>query len=336
MYPILKSIVCEFTSLSLIFRFPSEGLNVGTFIVAEANVMHIEEDRFIPGNILFSDGSSLQTTNGKTKQVIVGVSTEIGYQNRLGSERYSTITGFHQISADEVLIVDSGNNCIRSADRRRIKTEQNFAGSCGYDSKFSDGSNPTFRQPHSIIPDILNPGTLLVTDTFFQAIRQLNTQSRVASTFLRIVDAYFFPRGICQQSMTGNLFVSVARHVYRIDYHQKSITLSVGSTSSGYASGLFRSTKFSVPLEVLLMSNSSELLVTDKNSRIRTLNLESSMSSYICYEGGHRDGSRTKCHVDQPSALTVIGNTLYIGEYQRIRFIQGSKNAIVFKSHFCQ
>ena len=290
--------------------------------------MHIEEDQFIPGNILFSDGSSLQTTNGKTKQVIVGVSTESGHQHQLGSERYSTITGFHQISADEVLIVDNGNNCIRSADRRRIKTGQSFAGSCGYDFKYRDGSSPTFKQPHSIIPDILNPGTLLVTDINFKAIRQLNTQSRVVSTFLRKdSDSYFYPRGICQQSMTGNLFVSASYLVYAIDYHQKSITTTIGSTTGGYASGLFSSTKFSAPLEVLLMTNSSELLVTDKDNRIRTLNLERSLSSFICYEGGHRDGSRSRCYVDQPSALTVVRNTLYIGEHQRIRFIRGSQNA---------
>ena len=289
--------------------------------------MHIEEDLFVPGNSLYIDGNSLKTTDGKSKHSIVGVSVEAGgyYEGTGYAAIFKSITGFYQISANKVLVVDRGNHCIRLVNRS-TNTTQAFVGLCTVTS-YKDGrdSNARFNNPHSIIPDKLNPGSLLITEYLNQAIRQLTIQSKIVSTFLQYTNDQFHPRGICQQSETGNLFVSSPTYISKIDYHRKAVVVYMaGQSSRGNKYGRFADTYFTDLQEVLLISNDTKLLAADKGYQIKTLDMASSRSSHICKHYGHTDGKHPSCNVKNPYALTVIGNTLYIGENQRIRIIQGN------------
>ena len=42
--------------------------------VCELNIHHLEPDLYVPGNILFTDGISLKTTNRNITLLIVGIS----------------------------------------------------------------------------------------------------------------------------------------------------------------------------------------------------------------------------------------------------------------------
>ena len=100
------------------FRVP-ETDNIATFSESEGHVWHVEEDLFVPGNIIFSDNYALKTTNGVKASVIVGNSTAAGYQNGHGVyARFNHIRSFIQLSVIEAVLLDSFNRCLRKVDRR--------------------------------------------------------------------------------------------------------------------------------------------------------------------------------------------------------------------------
>ena len=56
------------------------------YVHTESYVYHIEPDLYIPGNILFSDGGSLKTTDGLLSSLIVGsaINAEYGFDEGPG------------------------------------------------------------------------------------------------------------------------------------------------------------------------------------------------------------------------------------------------------------
>lgn len=63
-----------------------------TFISSESDVIHMEMDKRLNGNILFSDGASLKTTNGISTKTIAGQANNAGYTE--GNEIEPPYLGF--------------------------------------------------------------------------------------------------------------------------------------------------------------------------------------------------------------------------------------------------
>ena len=116
-------------------------------------VTHIEEDKYRPGFVLFSQGHALKTSDGVTTQVIAGSPAQFGsYGYREGkgtSARFYLINGFYQITPSLVIVVDNGNCCLRQVDRRTNMTST-YIGACGRDHcAYQDGRGTSvkFRYP---------------------------------------------------------------------------------------------------------------------------------------------------------------------------------------------
>mgnify|MGYP001793602669 CR=1 FL=1 len=93
------------------------------YITTEGSVFDMEEDLYNPGNLLFVDQYSIKTTDGTTTSVVVGSGSEEGYVEGVGeAARFKTIFGFKQISITQLLVADSGNQCLRSVDRETNQT----------------------------------------------------------------------------------------------------------------------------------------------------------------------------------------------------------------------
>ena len=92
-------------------------------------VSHIENDLHLPGNILFADGGALKTSLYGETWTVVGFFAHDGYVEGVWqAARFSWITGFFQLSAFEVLVVDKWNHCLRVVNRITNSTSY-FAGS---------------------------------------------------------------------------------------------------------------------------------------------------------------------------------------------------------------
>ena len=308
------------------FRFHSaDDIDITTFITTEDKVMHIKADLFMPGNVLYTYGNSLKTTDYKTIQSIVGVPAERGYKESTGDAvRFGFITGFHQHGKNKVIMIDNGNHCVRVVDRSTRKSTA-FAGLCSTEG-WRDGTKARFNSPTNIISDVMSPGQLLITDRNNKAIRHLNTTSRAVTTFVRVTwDRNFLPSGITQHSKSGKIYVTTNRYVYEIDYQQKFPKAIAGGSSNAETDGPFRSARFNVIYDALLINEGNEIVLADYYNSVRLMDMRGETVSSICKRGGHQDGYRKACTVDQPSAVAVIGTTLYIGEYQRVRKIEGKQ-----------
>ena len=118
---------------------------------------------------MFSNRKELKTTNGKTTTVV--------------APGFSSITGLKQIDSSHVAVVDGGNYCIYLVNREADSIIE-LAGTCGYRG-FVDGTSAKFDHPWNIELDKRNPGHLLVTDLFNQALRSVDVTSGTVSTVIR-------------------------------------------------------------------------------------------------------------------------------------------------------
>ena len=80
-YLLLKCI----QNIKSIFRINSES-ELTTFLHTENNVYDLERDLYMPGNILFSDGSAMKTTDGSSTSLIAGSAYQLGYVEGVGSQ----------------------------------------------------------------------------------------------------------------------------------------------------------------------------------------------------------------------------------------------------------
>ena len=55
-----------------------------TFETTGSNVLHMQKDLFIPGNILYSEPRSLKTIDGGSNRLVVGEPGHFGYSEGVG------------------------------------------------------------------------------------------------------------------------------------------------------------------------------------------------------------------------------------------------------------
>ena len=299
-----------------------------TFVTTELYVLHIEPDQYVPGNILFSDGHALKTTDGTTTSLIAG-SSSTGYSTSSGSSaRFNYLFGFHQITANRVFLVDSYNHCMRMLDRTSNASYVSYAGYC-CSNGYADGtSRARFYYPWSAIADKKATGRLLVTDKSNHAIRHVHTHYagyQYVSTFYRSTSSLQKPTGITQEHASGDLFITThGYYVYKLTYSSKALTLLSGTGSRGFHDGISCQTRFYYPYELLLISRHTLLIADSSNNRLRVLDLNSLMTGSLCSgTGGTVDGNLTACTLNSPRALAVVNDSLFIGQYQAIRKIKG-------------
>lgn len=298
---------------------------MSTFTTTEHYVYHMEVDEYIEGNILFSDGSALKTTDGTETKTIAGQAIQGGYREGLGTTaRFKDVSGFHQISSSKVILADNANRCIRLVDRRTRHT-QTFFGSCAKAGYPDVGPLALLNQPFGIIPDNQDQHMLLVTDIYNKAILHLNILSRDVSTFFKDKTFTNYLAGITQEVSSGNLFISThsSTAVYLLHYRTKELKLVAGSAgSAGYRDDdTFSIEMYWAPNALLLIDNRRKLLRFGPFSRrLGVLDIGSNRTKYICTgTNGHTDGDHDSCALLWPRSLMVSGGSLYIGEYQNIR-----------------
>ena len=290
-----------------------------TFIETESTVKHMEPDLFIKGNILYIDRCALKTTDGVTSTTIAGhCSPKFG----LG------LTSFRQISPSEVVVTDSIQNCLKLIDRTTLQVSR-YAGYCGSAGYVTGTSAARFTSPYSIISDIKRPGMLLVTDYWNNAVRHVNTLSSSAphsvSNFVQSTSYLDGPRGITQHHVSGDLYITTANNeVWKVTYSSKSTSKFAGASSASFKDCDFSTSYFNYPRDIIFIADNKLLLADTNNQRLRVLNQQTSHTSSVCTGSyGHIDGDMDTCTLYYPRSLMVLNDTLYVGEYQRIRKVQG-------------
>ena len=135
-----------------------------TLVTTDDFVTHLERDKFVPGNIIFSDSHALKTTDGTDTYNMAGIATQWGYIEGVGTvARFYSIFSFLQLSTNRVLIADWGNHCLRSIDRITNET-LTFVSNCTNRGN-KDGTDALLTRPQKIIVDIKTPLTYFSQNT---------------------------------------------------------------------------------------------------------------------------------------------------------------------------
>ena len=300
-----------------------------TFIETDHYVRHMEPDLFIKGNVLYTDKCALKTTDGVTSNTIAGHSTSCNHHFAPGLlARFQYLKGFRQISPSEVVVVDQLQHCLKLIDRSTLQVSL-YAGYCGSSGYVTGTSGARFSFPCSIISDIKRPGMLLVTDFANDAVRHVNTLSSSAphsvSNFYQNTSFLNGPRGITQHHVSGDLYITNSdNEVRKVTYSSKSITKLAGASSSSFRDCDFGTAYFYNPFEIIFICENKLMLADYGNHRLRILNLKTSHTSSVCtVRASHIIGNMETCTLYYPRSLMVLNDTLYVGEYQRIRKVQG-------------
>ena len=135
-----------------------------TFLDTTDHVSHMQEDLFVPGNILFSTTRSLKTTNGRITDHIVGHKTRQFYQEGIGKNAgFRIIESFLQLNRTTVLVVDRLTNCLRLVNRLTNESSR-ILGNCTAPGAYRDGNDPRFNTPRKIIRDSVTRDHLVLTE----------------------------------------------------------------------------------------------------------------------------------------------------------------------------
>ena len=207
----------------------------------------------------------------------------------------------------------------------RLSLYTGYCGSAGY---VTGTSAARFHYAYSIISDIKRPGMLLVTDSYNDAVRHVNTLSSSAphsvSNFYQSTSHLLYPRGITQHHVSGDLYITTTYEVWKVTYSSKSTSKFAGALSHSFRDCDFSTSYLNYPREIIFIADNKLLLADTDNQRLRVLNQQTSHTSSVCTGSyGHIDGDMDTCTLLYPRSLMVLNDTLYVGEYQRIRKVQG-------------
>ena len=293
------------------------------YVHTESYVYHIEPDLYIPGNILFSDGGSLKTTDGLLSSLIVGsaINAEYGYDEGPGKEiEFYSITGFIQQTESQVVVVDMMSPCLQRVDRK-TKQISPLLGNC---SSFGQASESIFQWPFSLILNKISPDQIFVTDGETNSLWMVNLDKHTVSRLVNHYPETMF--GVLQDwSSVDSLYITfthgVAKYNYQIAAQPVVIT---GSADNGFTDGHFETAKFNNPGGMVLLSATTLLVADQDNNKLRVLDLDLNTTTSICTgRQGHGNGDLASCQLSFPQSMLVSCDTLYVGEYKMIRAVKG-------------
>ena len=155
-------------------------------------------------------------------------------------------------------------------------------------------------------------------------IDTLSSSPQSVSVFHRDTSNLDQPRGITQHPVSGDFYITRYDYrVWKVTYSGKSVSLVAGS-SYGFRDCDFNTAYFYHPYELIFIADNKLLLADQSNHRLRILNLNTLHTSSVCTgRYSHIDGDMETCTLSSPRSLMVLNDTLFVGEDQRIRKVQG-------------
>ena len=289
-----------------------------SFVTTPSNstIFHMERDLFIEGNILYSTGKQLRTTDGN--------STTLVYAGSISNNSYIAVDGFVQTSKAEVIFVDRWNSCLRSLTRSKNHL-YNLTGDCER-SGFADGFHALFDYPLYVVQDNTTPCLLYVTDYSNRAVRMVVKSSRPYVTTL-ISDAnrpYFrIYVGITQAHHRKYLYIT---HNDGLECYDQITNTTVDLILASHQFGddaLIYDSSLGTFLSIILYKGL--IIMADyRHNRIFTINPKTRSTAYMCTGvAGQQPGNLSICQLYSPLGLLEDNGDIYIGDKYGIKVIKG-------------
>lgn len=269
----------------------------------------------------------MKSVGPDSSDLITGKATILGYQEgEITQARYGYITGFYQVPASkQLIIVDYENHCLRWLERKGNNWSRPFIGKCQIAGFSDDKGAERFSHPYALIQKQNEPEVVMITDWGNSAVREINIKSVTSRTLIQNSDLNG-PRGLAQDSTTGDLFITTDFDVFRFNLASNTLRPLAGQTKIGFKDGDFISTMFHYTRGIVQL-NEWQLAVSDGfNHRVRVLDMLTNTTHSICsgIKGSTDSDDLSKCTLDDPQSVTVINGTLIISEHKNIRIVEGN------------
>ena len=192
---------------------------------------------------------------------------------------------------------------------REDKSKRVIAGECGV-SGYVDGVSARFTNPWGIEVDERNPGHLLVTDRYNDALRSVDVTSGTVSTVIRT--GFNAPAGLTWYN--GRLLVVNLHYISEVTWTSDGTATNnilTGNRYIGYRDGDFAVAQFYLPLDIHQWRDGLFLVADYLNKRLRLLDMTKRKVLPVCI------GFTTNCTTSTslfvyPHSLLISNNTVYV------------------------
>lgn len=193
-------------------------------------------------------------------------------------------------------------------DRHTTLTSK-YSGQCE-SAGYSEGQPGQFHYPVSVIRDNNDDRKLLVTDHENKAIRTVDINTGAVGTFIK--SDILSSISHMTQDDNGDLYVTAGyTALYRITYSEMIITLITGSPGKvGYRDNSLLDSLFYNPYDLAFIGNQTLLVADTGSDKIRLVDMNADRVSTLNLCSG--------C-LAYPSSLLITNNSLFVGQWQKIR-----------------
>ena len=297
---------------------------------AAYRVHHMEQDLYYPGKIIYTNYHALKRSDGYKQANIAGDTFNEGYKEGVGrNARFHNIYGFTQISAYTIIVADMTNHCLRKINRKTLATSR-FSGKCRSWGYASGGSSGRFNKPWTIIKDVKDSDSLLVTDYNNSAIRRVSIKTGSVSTVAK--SSSLTEIRYIAQDANGDIYATADHAVYKVSPSKRRITLLSGSSRySGYTDRSLRDSRYYNPHDIKFIGDNVLLVADSSNKRVRALDLTADRVSTVDLCSGCVSSRK-------PYSLLRTGNAIYIGTYKKIQKLKckfSLLSLLYCKQQFC-
>ena len=299
-------------------------MNSTIFRLPPIFVHHMESDRLIPDNILYSDISALHTTNGSN------ITDVFNFVDADGT----SIWGFTQTSEYDIVYVESNIHCLRLYNRLQ-NTVEKLVGSCNKTYPgFRDGADALFNVPMTVIQDNQDHCLLYVIDSRNHALRMV-TNTRIPHVTTLIKNDHKKYRGLTQEPEGRYLYITYFEGLERYDL-MTNTSLDIVSKSTRYTNDAMMYDGAIVHLEGIILYRDLVIIADRGRQILFVVDLTNNTTSTICTGvEGHRSGNDSFCQLSYPKTLLELNGDIYIGELQHICVLRGkTKSSLLITTHY--
>ena len=262
-------------------------------------------------------------TNLDWVSTVAGVSAEGFQDGPAATAKFSSPYGICIDSQGNLFVVDWGNFKIRKISPAGIVST--FAGST---QGYTDGVGTTaqFNYMGDICIDAQD--NLYLADEGNNRIRKI-TPTGIVSTLAGSTEGYanglgasakfYWPRGICIEPSTNNLFV-VETGGAKVRKITPDGTVSfiaggiVPGNTSGYLDGVGTAAKFNFPVAISIDTLGNLYVSDSANHRIRKVTQTGIVTTYAGSTAGYTDGWGTIAQFAAPYGSCIVNNIIYLTE----------------------
>lgn len=296
---------------------------MATFLISNSSVRHMESDLRINGFILFIDGYSLRTADGRNAYVVAGSPNKKGFSNGKSlSAKFDYMEYFCQLDRRLVVIADHHNNCLRLVDRQ-TETVSTYAGKCGRDGGGSaDGESTAarFAHPLALLKDRRTYAKIFVSDE--NGIRVVDTTTQTVTTMYSANDYKYDIFGMAWENDGLETLLLGGDVVTRLNVNTLSFKIVAGNeqrNTQHAVDGRLSEAQFMSVNKIIPFTADVFIVPSPLAYRLRVIDLKKGEVSSIC-KGvfGFRIGGISGCELQDPNAVLLKQDGLYVGGLRRI------------------